>query len=110
VNPDYLRELLRVESDGPYWTERPRRHFKTERDWLAWNAAFSGKRAGANGGRRITIDGKRFSMRRVLAAIETGTWSDGRQSTGTDGLPETYGELRRMLERECRRMACRSRR
>jgi hypothetical protein len=117
MNIGYLRQIFRL---GPerdlHFRERPLEHFKNEQYWRAWNTANAGKKAGSLGG-RISIDGRLIDARRVVTALETGEWPDGKLTCFRkpqhkkghdidygDGMPPPYcGVLRSALEEACER-------
>lgn len=79
----YLRECVSYdpESGELTWLERPRSHFKRERDWNAWNARFAGKPAGSVHPKGYLTIGLRpygsIKAHRVGFALGNGRWPQG---------------------------------
>jgi len=77
-----LHEMLTYYPDNGalVWKERPRSHFKSDRDHLWWNKTFSGSLAlnyqKHNGYLEGTIDGKPYLAHRVIWYMVHGEWPD----------------------------------
>lgn len=74
-----LRERFTPEAR---WLMRPRDHFKSDRDWKAWNTLYAGKLAGTltKGALsiKLKIDGRWYHLlaHRVVFALANGRWPD----------------------------------
>lgn len=68
--PEFLRECFAYHERGfLFWRRRPRQHFATARQWAAWNAQWSGFRAGSptkNGYRSVILDQERYLEHRLI--------------------------------------------
>jgi hypothetical protein len=120
-DPGYLHEVYRVEAEGPdgdrvlYFRERPRPHFKSDHEHKRWNAQNAGKRASLDASNRTSLNGQNIDARRILIALETGSWPEGKLTRfkrgyrhdgddpgNDDGVtPGFAGALREALEEAC---------
>jgi hypothetical protein len=55
------------------WNRRDRKHFKSNRDWSAWNTLYAGKAAGviANGYYSVRLFGVRYQAHRLIWKLVT---------------------------------------
>ena len=92
-----IRNALEIDptsQSGLRWKVRPRNHFKTDGDWVRWNARFSGKVAGTKGsdGRtfyfRVTIDYVMYPAHRIVYALACGVDPGDKQIDHIDGNGE----------------------
>ena len=78
MNIKLLREFIDYDSKTGVmiWRKRARKHFKSERDWRAWNTRYAGKECGCikNGYRIIAINDIQYRGHRLAFAHYHGRW------------------------------------
>jgi len=78
---DRFNEVLRADfaAGKLYWKPRPRKMFKSERDWKIWNTRYAGEEAFTAqdhlGYRRGSFGGKKYLAHRVLWLLHHGDWT-----------------------------------
>lgn len=86
------------------WRKRPREHFKTSHDCLAWNTRYEGSKAGSrksNGYLDISIDGIRYLAHRMAWLWMTGEWPTHEvDHRDRDKLNNCWANLRAATRRE----------
>jgi hypothetical protein len=79
LTAEYVRECLEYNPETGLlkWKTRPVEHFKSERDYNAWNSNYAGKNAGSNTGNgyiRIVINNQPYKAHRLAWLIFYGKW------------------------------------
>ena len=100
LNQDYLKQCIYYnEYDGlAVWKRRPTNHFKSERDSKIWNAKNAGNCIsckGNNGYFRLSINGKSYSLHRLIFLYMTGSMPENQvDHKDRDRLNNKYENLR----------------
>ena len=96
----HIRQCLRYEDGRLFWLGRPRNHFRTDRAWNSWNAAWSNKEAGCLSGEKhkprwLVRTGGYYLLRyQIVWAIHRDEWCDLIDHENRDQLDDRIVNLR----------------
>lgn len=111
MNIDYIKSLFIVDivTGIITWNERPRSHFNSNKGFKGFNTRYKGNEAGSitthpktgKQYKRIKIDGKSFSVHRIMWLFYTGGWpNNGIDHIDGDSLNNKANNLRDVTVKE----------
>ncbi|EBX3325715.1 HNH endonuclease [Salmonella enterica subsp. enterica serovar Java] len=76
MNQEYLNECFRYHYGVLIWKYRPFIHFKSQRDYLSWNAKYADKQAGhirPDGYYHVSVNGRKMLVHRIVWIMHNGS-------------------------------------